>query len=334
MQDLLRRRAAAGAAVLTLGLTVAACGTGGASAGVTGDTIVLGATNTLAGAGSGVCRPLTEGADAWFDHVNGNGGVQGRQIDFRVLDDGYAPERAIANVRTLLGEPVLAVVGACGTSTAAAVAGPLDEAGVPYLFPYSGLAAVVEPAKDNVFSLVPLYERQVRALLPYGFGELGPGSVFVVANQWAGHEDSITIAEQQTTALGGSFLGSQVTPLGTNDYTPLALQVKAARPDFVVANMGGTDAAKFVNALVEQDALPAKAVLGVSAMVGKEFATSYDTRAADRVIAASLIQLPPQQRSECAVALAAAGLEAEPMMLMGCAVGQSPPRGCWNRPGT
>lgn len=317
------RRLAAALSILGLGLTVAACGADGGSAGVTEDTISLGATNTLAGAGSGVCRPLTEGASAWFDHVNAAGGVRERQIEFQVLDDGYAPERAIGNVRSLLGEPVLAMVGACGTSTAAAIADPLDQAGVPYLFPYVGLASVVEPPKRSVFSLVPLYERQVRALVPHGFDERGAGSVFVVANQWAGYEDSIRIAEEQTIALGGRFLGSQAAPLGTNDYTPIALQIKQQRPDFVVVNMGGTDAAKFVNALVDQGALPAKAMLGVSAMVGREFLSSYNPAAEDKVIAASVIQLPPEPGSECATALDTAGLEAEPMMLLGCAVGQA-----------
>lgn len=47
--------------------------------------------------------------------------MRDRQIRFEVLDDGYVASRAVSNVRTLLGEPVLAVVGACGTTTTAAL---------------------------------------------------------------------------------------------------------------------------------------------------------------------------------------------------------------------
>lgn len=318
-------RAAACAAAATLGLVLAGCGGpgGDGGTGVTENEIVLGATNALSGPAAGPCAPLSEGSQAWFDHVNANGGVRDRQIRFEVLDDGYVASRAVSNVRTLLGEPVLAVVGACGTTTAAAIADPLDQADVPYLFPYAGLASVVEPAKENVFSLFPLYERQIRPLVPYAFGELGPGSVFTVANQWPGYEDSIAISEEVTTASGGRFLGSLVTPIGTNDYTPAALQIKAADPDYLVVNASATDGAKLVNALVAQDALPTKAILGVATLAQGEFSSAVDEAATDKVIAASPIQLPPADDSECAQALEAAGLERESGHLFGCAVGQA-----------
>ena len=158
---------------------------------------------------------------------------------------------------------------------------------MPYLFPYVGQANIVEPAKANVFSLFPLYERQVRGLVPFAFSELGAGSVFTVANQWPGYEDSIAISQEQALAGGGRFAGSLVAPIGTNDYTPAALQIKAANPDYLVVNASATDGAKLVDALVAQNALPGKAILGVATLAQGEFSSSVDTAASARVIAAS-----------------------------------------------
>ena len=33
------------------------------------------------------------GADAWFKHVNANGGVNGHMIKFKMVDDKYEPAR-------------------------------------------------------------------------------------------------------------------------------------------------------------------------------------------------------------------------------------------------
>ena len=100
----------------TLALTLAACGSGGGrggtpgsgpdvdaeptEVGVTEDTIFLAASQTLSGPGAASCAPSTDAAQMWFDKVNEDGGIDGRMIDFEVLDDGYDPARAIANVRT------------------------------------------------------------------------------------------------------------------------------------------------------------------------------------------------------------------------------------------
>lgn len=313
------------AAMLALGLLVAGCGGAdtASDAGVSEKTIVLGATNALSGPAAGPCAPLSEGAAAWFEKANKDGGVRGREIEFKVLDDGYSAQRALTNVRSLLAEPVLAMVGACGTTTAAAIYQPLDQEGVPYLFPYVGDKSVVEPASDHVFSLFPLYERQIRGLIPYAFGATGPGSVYTIANQWPGHEESIAISEELAGQGGGRFVGSLTTQIGTNDYTPAALKIKDAAPDYLVVNMSATDGAKLVNALAAQDALPAKAILGVATLAQGEFSSSVDTGAAEKIIAASPIQLPPSGDSECATALQAAGLDLESGHLFGCAVGQA-----------
>ena len=59
------------------------------------DQITLGSSGPLTGeaaAAAGVLR----GAEAYFKYVNSRGGVNGRKIDFKYLDDGYDPSRTVA----------------------------------------------------------------------------------------------------------------------------------------------------------------------------------------------------------------------------------------------
>ncbi|MBO0688664.1 MAG: ABC transporter substrate-binding protein, partial [Candidatus Dormibacteraeota bacterium] len=78
-------------------LTVAACGSQQSATqqaqtppGVTSKQITLGATMPLSGSAS-VYSSLGKGANAYFQYVNAQGGVNGRQIKYDVVDDVYTP---------------------------------------------------------------------------------------------------------------------------------------------------------------------------------------------------------------------------------------------------
>jgi len=44
---------------------------------------------------------MGKGADAWFKHVNANGGVNGRMIKYKMVDDKYEPARTKKYRQTL-----------------------------------------------------------------------------------------------------------------------------------------------------------------------------------------------------------------------------------------
>jgi ABC-type branched-subunit amino acid transport system substrate-binding protein len=97
-----RQRAARIVAVVTVAGLVAACGAGGRSddevksdkgstVGVTDDTITIGAHFPLTGIAAPGYSEIPLGAQAYFDYVNANGGVNGRKIKYIARDDGYNP---------------------------------------------------------------------------------------------------------------------------------------------------------------------------------------------------------------------------------------------------
>ena len=210
-----------------------------------------------------------------------------------------------------------------GSATAAAIYKPLSQAGVPFLFPTNGVAEVVKPASKGIFQILPLYEDQAGSLLRYAFEDTGKGSVFTVVNPLGAYQSVIDNSKSTAESLGGTFANSAVAQLGTPDYTPIALQIKEANPDYVVMSMGGSDSGKFVNALVAQNALPKKLILGTSASVAGSFLSSYETSAADKIRFGSSVLLPLGADNECGQLLAGSTMANDPIAIIGCASAQA-----------
>ena len=103
------------AAVAALSMSLAACSGGSGEEGGGGDTgpIKIGAIMTLSGTtysfGPVGIEPMVQ---AVFDQVNADGGIQGRQIEFTVVDDTNTPAGASQAARQLIDQDgVVALIG-------------------------------------------------------------------------------------------------------------------------------------------------------------------------------------------------------------------------------
>jgi branched-chain amino acid transport system substrate-binding protein len=109
-----------------------------ADPGVSDDSILIGGTAPLSGEASSAAA-VSRGAAAYFAYVNARGGVNGRKIEYKVLDDGYDPARTIQDVRQLVQQDrVFAIFNTLGTSNNLAIRDFLNQSGVPQLFVASG----------------------------------------------------------------------------------------------------------------------------------------------------------------------------------------------------
>lgn len=114
----------------------------GATPGVTPSEIVIGGTGPLSGPES-LYAPVLRGAQAYFSYVNARGGVNGRQITYKVVDDGYNPARTVqATLQLVQQEEVLAVFNTVGTEQSIATRAYLNSQRVPQLFVGSGADAI------------------------------------------------------------------------------------------------------------------------------------------------------------------------------------------------
>ncbi|HXM56562.1 MAG TPA: ABC transporter substrate-binding protein [Candidatus Dormibacteraeota bacterium] len=277
-------------AVATL-LLAAGCGgsapgsssNGGATApGVTGDAIAIGTTNAETGVVSAPASLTKAGAQAVFDKANASGGVNGRKIKVTVLDDGYTAPKAVANVRTFINQPVFAVFGGYGTVPAQSIVPILEEAKVPYLFPYQGNPY---PGTKYVFLVMPLYRNQTVTVIKGAIQKYGKGGVYALVGKTADTAQSVQDAKQATSEAGGTWLGYDEVSQGTTDYTPYVLRMKQAHPDFVLVSTTPTDSARYVTAMVAQGALPAKRILGLQTLATETFLNAVPVEASNVLFA-------------------------------------------------
>ncbi len=107
--------------------------------------IVLGQSAPLTGPAAQLGIQFREGAKLFFNQINAKGGINGRTIELRTVDDGYEPEKTAANTKQFLTEDVFALFGYIGTPTSVAALPLATAAKVPFFAPFTGAQVLREP---------------------------------------------------------------------------------------------------------------------------------------------------------------------------------------------
>ena len=122
-----------------LAAVAVAAATFASAQGVTDNQIVLGQSVALTGPAQQLGLDMQLGATLYFNKVNAQGGVNGRKIVLKTLDDGYESGRAAENTKKLINdEKVFALFGYVGTPTSQASMPIFTEAKVPFVGPFTG----------------------------------------------------------------------------------------------------------------------------------------------------------------------------------------------------
>lgn len=117
-------------------------------------TILIGQTADYSGPQAAAVKETTTAALAYFAKVNAAGGVNGKKIVVRSLDDGFDPKRSVENVKKLAEDKALiALLLSRGTANAEALLPVLTEIKVPLLGPVGGSQAMHTPPNRYLFNL-------------------------------------------------------------------------------------------------------------------------------------------------------------------------------------
>jgi branched-chain amino acid transport system substrate-binding protein len=161
-----RLRVPAIAVVSAAALAVAACSTSGSSSGsaahasasasaalsasapgITATTITIGSHQPLTGPAAPGYSEIAPASAAYFAYVNAHGGIYGRKVMYKYLDDGYNPATTASVVRQLvLQDNVYALFNGLGTPTHLAAVSFLNAQKVPDVFVASGCDCWDQPS--------------------------------------------------------------------------------------------------------------------------------------------------------------------------------------------
>jgi branched-chain amino acid transport system substrate-binding protein len=130
-----------------------------------GGKIVLGQSAAFTGPAAQLGIQFHQGAKLWFDQVNAQGGVGGRVIEIKTMDDGYEPERCVENTQKLMSEDVFALFGYIGTPTSLAALPVLSKEKVPFIAPFTGAMSLREPFLKHVCHLRASYNDETALIV-------------------------------------------------------------------------------------------------------------------------------------------------------------------------
>ena len=142
--------------------------------GVTDDEIFIGSTQALSGPVASIGGPMAEGMQAFFAHVNNQGGIHGREVNLEIADDQFDPSSTTTLTRRLVErDGVFAMVGSLGSPNVLAVMDYLNDNGVPFVYQGGGATELAVPPKEFVFPFQPNYLLEGNIMVQYMVEELG-----------------------------------------------------------------------------------------------------------------------------------------------------------------
>ena len=158
------------AAIAALLFTVAACGGSAAPAaqtdvGITSNSILLGNTIALSGAAAAY-GTIANASNAYFTYINNTqGGVNGRKITYKILDDVYNPANTVPLTKQLVeNDQVFAMFGGLGTQAQTSVRDYLNTKKVPQLFVATGATTFMSDFSSHSYTIgwQPPYQGEAR----------------------------------------------------------------------------------------------------------------------------------------------------------------------------
>jgi ABC-type branched-subunit amino acid transport system substrate-binding protein len=139
-----------------------------AETGVNNKEIVIGQSITLQGGKNAYGVAAAEGARLYFDATNATGGINGRKIVLRVLDDESSSTKAEANARQLVAEGAFILFGSIEGGPSNGVMKAAGELKVPFFGPMAGSPTMRRPHQPYVFPVRAEHREEFRALMQWG----------------------------------------------------------------------------------------------------------------------------------------------------------------------
>ena len=235
--------------------------------GVSAKALSIGCSAAMSGPLLGFGTDIQLGAGAAFAQANARGGVHGRTLQLQMVDDAYDPERTLANVKQIIGQgSALALLSCVGTPNNTAILPMVEDAGVPYVAPFTGASSLRKGAR-NVFHVRASYTDEVRRLAQRlaVMGLQGIGVVYL--DNPYGRE----MLEEATRAMAEQNVKPSVQAALATDgknLNEVLAQVAQARPTAVLLATAGAASVGLVRGLRKE--VPGLLMAGVSATLTSE----------------------------------------------------------------
>lgn len=259
-----RRSAAAVASLSALALGLSACASGssgggtttGGVGGVSSKPLVIGASVALTGDFADSGKAIKAGYDLWANTVNAKGGILGRKVELKIVDDASSPTQVVTNYTNLINKDKVDLTfgpfSSLLTIPAAQVAKRYNYA---FLGPAGGGPKVFDLKLPNYFFIQPAPVVKQGAVFAQYLLSL-PADKRPKTAAYTEMDDPFAqpVAETVKSMLeagGIKTVATEVYPAEQTDFSTIVTKVAAAKPDLVVGGSQSLDAYAQVKAMAQ-----------------------------------------------------------------------------------
>jgi branched-chain amino acid transport system substrate-binding protein len=245
-------------------LALASCASGSsAGGGASGSAspsntapLVIGASISLTGDFADPGAAVKKGYDLWMNTVNAQGGLLGRKVVFKIVDDTSSPTQVVTNYQNLINkDKVDLVVGPFSTLLTIPASQVAKRYNYAFPEPAGGGPAVFAQKLDNLFFVQPApVVKQGDIFADWVLSLPAAQRPKTAAYTELDDPFAAPVAEElrlRFTAAGIKTVYKQVYPAEMTDLSSVMAKVAAANPDMLVSGTQSEDAYAQVKSMVQ-----------------------------------------------------------------------------------
>lgn len=243
---------------VTTGVLAAACAAAiAAEPGVAPGRITIGQS---IGIGSGpvitTARDIVDGLEAYVAAANKAGGIHGRQLELRTLDDGFAPPKTAANTRAMIdGGEVFLMAAGLGTPHTVEAVKLAEPAGMPVVCPFTGADPLHGRFSKVLFHVRASYRQEVERTVEQ-LTSLGVQRIAMFYQNDAFGQEGLRYLEEALKKRNLQVAAAASVERGSEDVAPAVKTLKEAKPQAVVMFVVSKPATLFIKQMKAAGSFP------------------------------------------------------------------------------
>ena len=214
-------------------------------AGVTDTNVLICSYQPMTGQLSSYFR-MGKGADAWFKSVNDAGGINGRKIEYKMVDDKYEPPRTVDIVKRFIErDNCFSIVAPLGSAPTQAVIDYIVEKKVPLIGAGTGADKNVYINSRYVFPLYPPYDLEGTELVRFAKEVFKAKKIAVLYQNDASGKSHLKGIEAGLKTHGLEMVASEGYQPKELDVSAQVIKMKNSGAEGVICSCAPEAAAKF-----------------------------------------------------------------------------------------
>ncbi|MRR13213.1 ABC transporter substrate-binding protein [bacterium] len=186
--------------------------------------------------------PEKNAIDLEVARINAEGGIDGRDIEVVIVDDGTDAAAAQAAVTQLVDQDgVVAILGATGTGQSMAMRADVERALVPQVS-MAGGSVITDQFSEWVFQ-TPWPNRVVVPFVLQNLKDSGVTKLGVISDSGGYGKDGLAVTLAKVDSYGISVVAQETFNAGDSDMSAQLTKIKAAAPDAVLMWAAGSEGA-------------------------------------------------------------------------------------------